>query len=403
MKVVIDARKLGDGGIGSYLETLITGLLSLQERSLNLSLLVAPSYFTSQFSEQLNSDFGNESFQVLTEGSKKYSFSEYFLLPFRQRKLLADSDIFHSPHYTLPFGLSCKSIVTIHDVIHISHPENATHSFLGPKLIASAASRADGIITVSDAAKESILRHVRVNQDKLTVIYNSLRQSLPKSLSQSVHLSKESLRELSLSKSFYLFVGSDRPHKGFTELVEAWKLLKERQSGQVPEIVIVGNRFGPASRRFVEEAGLSANLKFVGSVDEQTLARLYQSSKALLLPSREEGFGLSALEAMHFGSPVICSPVPAIEEVCGAAALVARDFSSAALLEAVEAFDKDEELCSELIELGKRQSLNFEIEKMARKTLNYYQRVLTGSSFEVEDPSSTRVAKGQKNRMWSGQ
>ena len=137
LSILLDARKLGDGGIGIYLENLIEGLLGEKERGfpLEVTAIVSPA------SEKILERFSG-SLRVVEDSAKKYSLDEYLRLPKRLAAVFREHDIFHAPHYTLPRGISIPSVVTIHDTIHLMAPENLSQRLFAGFLMRSAMRRA---------------------------------------------------------------------------------------------------------------------------------------------------------------------------------------------------------------------------------------------------------------------
>lgn len=368
--VLLDARKLGDGGIGIYIENLVDGLLTLRKQEalrLELCLLVEPGFESDLRLEALQRWREEVSFHV--EKAQKYSASEYLRLSYSQRELLKRVDIFHSPHYTLPYRLGIPSVVTIHDAIHVTHAEHLGQRIVGKRLINSAMRRASSVITVSNHSA-SVLRSLfpRV-RTPLRVVPNAVPQDV----------TLEARRDAAgymcargVAPTYCVFLGSDRPHKGYESLLTAWTLLDQ----EAPDLVLVGDRYSAKSRARVAELGLSSKAHFVGALSRRELLGLLRGAAALCIPSREEGFGLPALEAMASGVSVVCTPNPALREVAGDAAWFAESFYprdvAAALLECLKAGEEKESRIRE----GERRARSFLATEQARATAEVYQSVL---------------------------
>jgi len=331
MKVLLDARKLGDGGIGVYIENLVDGLLEIREsdglHGLELSLLFSPT----DGHALKTAERWNKQVELYEESAGKYSLNEYFLLPQRHRRLIESQDVYHSPHYTLPFGLNVPSVATIHDVIHITHPETKAHRLMGSLLIKSALKRADRIVTVSNATKSRLLELVPERGARYHVVPNSRRRLIVR---HGIEEAKR-LKQLHIGdRKYVLFVGSERPHKGFARLACAWaKLCKKLESRTNLVLAVVGREFGCDSRELVEKLGIANRVRFLGEISCPSLSALYQESELVTVPSTEEGFGLVALEALTCGAQVLCTPVNSLKEVCGDYAHFAKNFSPDALFE----------------------------------------------------------------------
>lgn len=365
-QIVVDARKLGDGGIGVYIENLIDGFLELREHrliTLSLAAFVAPH---ATLPESWNGQL-----ECVEERAGKYSFDEYVGLARRHRELFARSSLFHSPHYTLPFFLRVPSVVTIHDTIHITHPERRAVRVAAQALIKSAVRRADHVICVSHSGQQQLLQAVGSIPGGVSVVPNALRKQMRIIPSAIV---SQFLRNWKAVGQYCLFVGSERPHKGFRELIEAWELLRSREP-QIPSLVVIGDRFGSAARELVRAKGLESVVHFIGSVTTDELVHLYNGAQAVVVPSRIEGFGLPALEAMACGSAVVCSPHPSLVELCEDRGWIAADYSSEALCVALQEMLNNQSVRAERIERGIRYAQQFSRMNASLLTCQVYEDI----------------------------
>ncbi len=435
-KVLIDARKLGDGGIGVYIENLVDGLLLLNEKGSaksEISLLVSGNLFYSSSGElkknsvpasYRSSGLGSiiDTIRLRWEGkvnfiletAAKYSLSEYFFLPHRQKKELLAHDIYHSPHYTLPFNLNIPKVVTIHDLIHLSHPENFYHRPVASFLIRSAVKRADQIITVSKESCRQLKEFIGDLTVPISIVPNALRANMFKRTSNEVADFKK--REF-LTRPYCLYVGSDRPHKGFSDLISSWvELQKSTLLEQCPDLIVVGKSFNKVRDR-VQELGLDAVVRFFGEVSTERLEILYSGASAVLVPSRVEGFGLPALEALGMGVPVICANIPSLKEICedaayfventnalGTGCYIASEPSisnsgtkeSVSFVEAVANVLNNPEEAKVKTRLGLKIAAKYSIEECALKTWKIYQNVILkkqGKTPEVIENTEMPISK----------
>src|SRR3984893_17678752 len=153
VRIGIDTRKLHDFGIGTYIRNLLRQLARL-DRDTEFVLLCRPP------DRQALATLG-ENFRTVAETAPNYSISEQFRIPLaliRERVSL-----FHAPHYVLPVLVSCRSVVTIHDCIHLMFPQYLPNrmAFTYARLsIALASKRATRVLTVSESSKRDILRFV---------------------------------------------------------------------------------------------------------------------------------------------------------------------------------------------------------------------------------------------------
>jgi glycosyltransferase involved in cell wall biosynthesis len=305
-----------------------------------------------------------------------YSADEMWGLGRRLRGKGKGCDVFHSPHYTVPYFVPLPKVVTIHDVIHLTHPEHVLHRPVASALIRSAVRRAEQVICVSEHGAAELQHSAGEARGKLTVVSNALRRGIGSEVGASGSLS-QSEGEVSLRPNgYYLFIGSDRPHKGFSELLAAWELLLQEKSateGLPPQLAVVGTRYRDEFRaRMTPESGIVP----LGDVCIERLNTLYKHSAGVIVPSRIEGFGLPALEAMACEVPVLCSPTPSLREVCGESGWYFAELSPRAIVEIVRACAADADKRAEKIRLGKKRVELFTQRSVAERTVAVYHQVV---------------------------
>ena len=144
MRIGIDARKLHDFGIGTYIRNLLRQLARL-DRSTEFVLLARP-----EDCRALGTLGGN--FRAVAETAGNYSVTEQLAIPFALKR--EGVTLFHAPHYVLPPLVGCPSVVTIHDCIHLMFPQYLPNRFAhryAKTFISLAARRATRVLTVSES------------------------------------------------------------------------------------------------------------------------------------------------------------------------------------------------------------------------------------------------------------
>lgn len=306
-RVLIDARKLGDGGIGVYTENAIRGLMLSKE--ISLSLIIRPQH-KDQF-------VWTNSLECFEESAKSYSLSEYFGLA--KRIPFDRFDLFHSPHYTLPRAIKTPAIVTIHDLIHLQYPEHWYYPMVAKRLIRGAMARAQRVLTVSEASAGALRAFAPQYAHKVRVTPNALNSELLQELDVAPILAK-----LGVRAPYLLTVCSNlKPHKGLKDLLAAFSKIKVEYPEASLVLVGQGIKSDIASDGIIELSAQSST----------NLAALYRGAKALVVPSLVEGFCLPALEARALGAVVVARPVPALREILSATDIVCEDFSVEALVQ----------------------------------------------------------------------
>ncbi len=128
--------------------------------------------------------------------------------------------------------------------------------------------------------------------------------------------------------------------------------------------------------RKIIEKGLQNWIKLLGFLEDREVSKLYSLAFALVHPSKMEGFGLTGLEAMSVGLPVISSNTSCLPEIYGDAALYFNPNDADDLVSCLESFLKDPELRSRMATRGYLQSRNFSWKKLAKETLIVYKQTL---------------------------
>ncbi len=360
LKLLLDARKLGDGGIGVYIDNTVAALLELGK--------IEISVIASNHRQRELVRWSGE-VRWIFDSAKPYSFSEYLLMP--RRIDFSGYDIFHAPHFTLPFGVPIRTVVTLHDLIHIEHPESFYYPAVARRLITSAVRRADKVIAVSRDTRERVLKLTGVANDRIEVIPNSIKVAL------LANNDRPEITELPrLPKAYILAVLSNaKPHKGVDDLIAAWRGIP---SGSC-ELVIAGfGSKGILERRTLSSAELlDLKISILGGVSDSAMRALYRGAQALVVPSLAEGFCLPALEAQSLGTRVICRPVGALLELVSNQDIVASDMSVAALGEAIkQAIGLSESVSAGGAEVNRGYLERFSGPVVARQLFELYSKLL---------------------------
>jgi glycosyltransferase involved in cell wall biosynthesis len=343
MRVAIDARKIGDFGIGTYIRGLLRGLVELNTADEYLAL--APP----------GSDIP-PGIQHVSVEAPHYSLRE--LLVVGRAAENANVDLLHAAHYVVPFT-RVPVTVTIHDLIHLHQPlRNPLAPLYARVMLRRAVHKARCVLTVSETVKQQIERELGAKRVMVTPNGVDLRQPATGNRQPAT----------------FLFVGNDKPHKNAGALIEAFTLLRR----ELPEarLVLAGGSF----ERFAAHAGVEPR----GFVSDGELASLYASATALVVPSREEGFGLPAMEAMAHGTAVITSRAPALVEITGDAALHVDAEDRAAMAAAMLRVANDASLRASLGENGASRASLFTWKRCAEITRSAWKSVLDrGTSWNI--------------------
>jgi glycosyltransferase involved in cell wall biosynthesis len=336
MRIGIDCRKIADFGIGTYVRGLVHALAELGTNDELVAFV--PSFARKDLPLNVEA--------IITD-VPNYTVRELIILG--RAVANARLDVFHSPHFVLPWT-SVPSIATIHDVIpfHFPPANPLARGYLSI-MVPRALHKSARVATVSEAAKRAIVEQFDVDAAKIVVTPNGIDEIFFRQGPAANDLGR-----------YFLFVGNDKPHKNVGTLVEAFS--KVRESDPALRLVVVGARF----ERFANVEGVVTT----GFVTLERLAELYRGATGLVMPSLEEGFGLPVAEAMACGTPVIAADIPSLREVGGDAVVYADPRSVPSFAEAMRGVNRD------LVERARVRAARFTWRRCAELTRAMYQSVL---------------------------
>jgi glycosyltransferase involved in cell wall biosynthesis len=367
VRIGIDARKLHDFGIGTYIRNLLRQLARLDQEN-EYVLLCRP-----QDRQALASVGGN--FRSVSETAGNYSIAEQVKIPWALRR--EKVDLFHAPHYVLPPLVSCKSVVTIHDCIHLMFPQylpNRLALLYARTSMTMAAKRATRVLTVSQSSKRDILKFMNVPADKIDVIYNAYDDRF------GVEPREEDVvrvrERYQLQGEFVLYAGNVKPHKNLARLIEAFHHVRDRGLEHVT-LVLIGDDISKyaALRRAVHKHQLHKYVRFLGYLSEDTLAVMYRLAGVFVFPSLYEGFGLPPLEAMASGTPVVTSNLSSMPEVAGDAALLVDPYDPTAIADGIYTVLTEPSVRRHLREKGIARASQFSWKASVRRVWDIYKEV----------------------------
>ncbi len=363
-RVGIDARLQAyrKGGIASHVTCLLAGLerLGPPERIVLLAHRREQSSVTA--------------FETRRLVTPPHHRLESWALPLEL--LRARLDLLHSPDFVTPRMWPRASVVTVHDLAFFRRPELLTRDssryYRGVRRSVRAAHR---VIAVSDHTRRELLSLTAVDPARVRVVHNGVHPSYFQRGSAADDAAAVS--EMGVREPFILFVSTIEPRKNVTTLLEAYRRL--RDEGVTASLALAGadGWHSKAVYDRAEELGLSGKALFLGFVDDDGLGALYRRAALLAHPAIDEGFGLTPLEAMASGCPVVASNAGSLPEVLGTAAVLLPPADVDEWTSAVRAVLASPARLQELAERGMERSARFTVELMAERTLAVYREALT--------------------------
>jgi glycosyltransferase involved in cell wall biosynthesis len=267
--------------------------------------------------------------------------------------------------FTPAVGLRVPSVVTIHDVFPLSHPDlysrviSSHHGLLtGP-----AARSATRVVTGSEFSRAQIIEHTGVPPDRVVVTPYGVGAHF-----RPVAVADSWLEErFGITRPYVLCIGTLEPRKNLRAGLDAF----ERLDGDAT-LVLTGGR-GWKNREFDERVSrFRGRLVLTGYLEDADLVRLLSAADCFLHPAHFEGFGFPVVEAMACGAPVVASDGGSLPEVVGDAGVTAPPTEPEALAEAMARVLGDAALRSELSARGRRRAASFTWQACAEATSRVY-------------------------------
>jgi glycosyltransferase involved in cell wall biosynthesis len=255
-----------------------------------------------------------------------------------------------------------RQAVMIHDAQVFTQPDSysaafrAWYRFMLPRL----GHRAGLILTPSAHTAGQLESHGIIPPGRARAVPNGADHIL------RAPADPETMRRFGLtSGAYFLAIGSLAPHKNLSMLAQA---ARDRRDQSLPLVLA-----GGGNPQVFRDAGIapSPGLRMTGRVTDGELRALYENARALVFPSRTEGFGLPPVEAMVCGCPVIATTCGAVPEVCGDAAMLVDPEDPSAWTKAMEQVAADTDLRAALTAKGRAHAAQYTWEKAAQTLLRH--------------------------------
>jgi glycosyltransferase involved in cell wall biosynthesis len=262
--------------------------------------------------------------------------------------------------HALPLACPSPAVVTIHDLSFEREPTlmGLRERLIFRSVVPRAARLAARVIAVSELTKRDLVELYGISDEKIVVVPNGVdprfRADGPRP-----------------AGDYALVVGALQKRKDPQAAIEALALLG---NGKLRLVFAGPDRGGRAeAERAAERVGLRDRVDFRGYVSQDELAELYRGAACLVFPSRYEGFGLPALEAMASGTPVVATTAGALPEVAGDAAILVGERDPVAIAGGIERALADRD---RLVRAGFERARLYTWAETARRTLAVYRELL---------------------------
>jgi glycosyltransferase involved in cell wall biosynthesis len=307
-------------------------------------------------------------------------FYSSFPSAWRSRGILKDLrrdkiGIFHGLSNEIPFNIhksAIKSVVTIHDLIFLTHPQyfNKLDRIIYKRKFSYSAKNANAVIAVSRKTKEDIVNYFNINQDKIFIVHQGCD---PMFARKTTDEEKDVVKgKYALPSKYLLCVGTIEERKNQLSIVKAI-----HEGGIELPLILIGKstNYSSAIQKYIEYNNVK-NVQFLHNIPTSDLPAIYQMAKMFIYPSRSEGFGIPVLEAIFSGIPVITSRGRSMEEAGGGGAVYIDPESPREIIKAIQSCLEDSELREKLIMEGMKHSLSFSDKIIAQNLMRVYNYIL---------------------------
>lgn len=374
-RIAIDARRIRDFGVGTYIRNLVHGLARLDHENHYILITLRPD------EPDLASLPPNFEIAVYSRpDSDRFNHVSFF---FFLKELLPD--LVHVPVNAVPLLMPRPYVVTIHDMSSLLFNDHSSRRSFRLFVFRRGLLRAHRVIAVSEATRRDVENVLGIPRQRITRIYDApdprfLRPVAP-DIDAEDRERERILERYQIQYPFLLYAGAVRPQKNIPRLVEAFAVLRGDLEGHPRykdlRLIIIGDEISkyPSVRRAVIKTRVENVVRILGFVPFETLRVFFEAASAFVFPSLYEGFGLPPLEAMASGTPVITSNVSSLPEVVGEAAVFVNPENVFDIARGMREALLDYELRDDLIRKGFEQVRRFSWEKTAAQVLEIYREV----------------------------
>lgn len=291
-------------------------------------------------------------------------------------------DIFWATYPVLPAFLprEVAKIVTIYDLVWHRFPETTSrYNLLVQRWLTEKSIRqADQVVVISNTVKQELTEYFDIEPEKISLVYPGIAERY-KPVEQT-EAARYISRQYGVAERYLATVGIVHPRKNHAFMVQALGVLKRRAQLNCP-LLIVGPSGWKNTKLFreIEAAGLTdQDVRFIGYMPDEDLAKLYAGAQAFVFATLYEGFGLPPVEALACGCPVVSSDSPAMPEVLSDAAILKSLHNVEGFADAIQCVLTDDKLRDTLRAKGLKQAGRFRYEHSAEQLLEVFQRAYAG-------------------------
>lgn len=317
-------------------------------------------------------------FNIVEVPGATYADWEQIFLPMYAKKFKVD--ILHCTSNTAPILYSSKTVVTLHDVIFLENNQTSSTSSWYQNLgriyrkliVPKSVKNATHIITVSEFESNQICKILNIQNNNISVVYNSFGKHFSKKYSiENIDMVK---RKYKLPENYIFYIGNTDPKKNILNTIRAYRNYCINSINPIPLVIAdISEPFLESVLEKTDTKSLRNRIVLTGYIHNADLPCIYAGANLFLYPSLRESFGIPVLESMASGTPVITSNISALPEIVGKAALLVDPRNEKNIGEAMLQILSNENKSEELVKEGYERIKQFSWDLSANKLLNIYQ------------------------------
>ncbi|NTV16613.1 MAG: glycosyltransferase family 4 protein [Chlorobiaceae bacterium] len=299
------------------------------------------------------------------------AISDWAIKQFPLLDIACPHDLLHIPHNYSPVHDPSKVVVTIHDALFFSYPEQFLGHDFARKHYPELARSCRGIITCSSNSKDDIVHYMGVAPEKISVAPWGVNRNIFYSTEKAASIKGVGV-VLGTERPFYVSVSCDIGRKNTLAVLQAYRLAL--QSNIEHNLVLV---WGAPPAEYLLEFAQEINagrIRFLAHVNDTVLRQLYSASTLSWFPSKYEGFGLPVLESMACGTPVVTCRNSSLSEVGGEAAVYVEPDDVNTMADLMITFDRGFSGYDDLVDRSLAHASSFTWERTAGAYIDFYLR-----------------------------
>ncbi|MFC1656884.1 glycosyltransferase family 4 protein [Patescibacteria group bacterium] len=317
MRIGIDARFYNKQtrGISRVIREFLTHLINMDKKNTYVVFLLQ--------GDVKNFEHKAKNIEIFVSRSKYYSLEEHFIFPKEIKQ--AKVQFMHFLNFNAPYNCPVPYIVTIHDLTLFFYPgrkkKSIIHKLVYKTVMGRAVRKAKFVHAITNHTKQDIMQIFHIPKDKIKVIYEGVNDNFRPIKSQK--LIQKVLDKYAVKKPYFIYHGAWRKHKNIVNLIKAFDKFSILNKSQNFKLVIAGkiDLEYPEIPEVVKDLNIEDRVIFLDKfISDKELASLFSACTSYVFPSLYEGFGLTPLEAMSCGAPVLSSDASCMPEVLGEAA-----------------------------------------------------------------------------------